>query len=115
MLTWRSVFAAIAVGCLLASAFMLVRMLIRSPRRPWHWHLDKSSLAAGVFMILFGLFEYHIGRENERAHRIHYHRGAPVTPTQDYLAAFGFTALGLVTTIIAIVHGRTDSDQSSGT
>ena len=115
MLTSHSVFAAIAVGCLLASAFMLVRMLIRSARRPWHGHLDKSSLAAGVFMVLFGLFEYHIGRENERMHREHYHRRAPVTPTQDYLAAFGFTALGLATSVIAIVHGRSDSDQSPST
>jgi len=115
MLTVRAVFAAIAVGCLLASSFMLVRMLVRSSRRPWHRHLDKSSLAFGVFMILFGLFEYHKGRENQRMHRVHYHRGAPVTPTQDYLAAFGFIAVGLATSIIAIVHGRVDSDQSPST
>jgi len=115
MLTSRAVFAAIAIGCFLASAFMLVRMLIRSPRRPWHRHFDKSSLAVGVLMVLFGLFEYHIGRENERMRRVHYHRGAPVTPTQDYLAAFGFIALGLATSIIAIVHGRANSDQSPST
>ena len=72
---------------------MLVRMLVRSSRRPWHRHLDKSSLAFGVFMVLFGFFEYHTGRENERMHRVHYVRGAPVTPTQDYLAAFGFIEL----------------------
>ena len=64
-------------------------------------------------MVLFGLFEYHTGRENERAHRVHYHRGAVVTPTQDYLAAFGFTAVGVATSIIAVVHGRTDSTPSS--
>ena len=111
MLTARSVFAAIAVGCLLASVFMLIRMLTGSPRQPWHRHLDKSSLAAGVFMVLFGLFQYHIGRENDRLHRVHYYRRAPVTPTQDYLAAFGFTALGVATSIIAIVHGRQDSNE----
>jgi len=111
MLTPRSVFAAIAVGCLLASTFMLNRILVRSACRPWHRHLDKSSLAAGVVMVLFGLFMYNTGRENERRHRVHCHGGAPVTPTQDYLAAFGFTALGLATSLIAIVHGRTDSDQ----
>jgi len=115
MLTSRSVFAAIAIGCLLASAFMLVRMLKGLPRRPWHRHLDKSSLAFGVLMVLFGLFVYHTGRENERMHRVHYYRGAPVTATQDYLAAFGFTVLGLATSIIAIVHGRVDSDQSLST
>ena len=115
MLTLRSVFAAIALGCILASAFMLVRVLTRSARRPWHRHLDKSSFAAGVVMVLFGLSVCHTGRENERMHRVHYHRGAPVTPTQDYLAAFGLTALGLATSLIAIVHGRTDSDQSQGT
>ena len=115
MLTLRAVFAAIAVGCFLASAFMLGRVLIRSPRRPWHQHLDKSSLVFGVFMVLFGLFEYHIGRENERMHRVHYNRGASVTPTQDYLAAFGFTALGLATSVIAVVHGRADSNQSPST
>jgi hypothetical protein len=115
MLTSRIIFAAIAVGCLLASAFMSVRLLIGSFRQPWHRHLDRSSLAFGVFMVLFGLFEYHIGRQNEHMHRVHYSRGAPVTPTQDYLAAFGFTALGLATSIIAIVHGRADSGQSPST
>lgn len=115
MLTSRAIFTAIAVGCILASTFMLVRVLIRSPRRPWHRHLDKSSLAFGVFMALFGLFEYHTGRENDRMHQVHYHRGAPVTPMQDYLAAFGFIALGLATSVIAIVHGRVDSDQSPST
>ena len=115
MLTSRSIFAAIAVGCLLACVFMLVRLLTRTPRQPWHRHLDKGSLAAGIFMVLFGLIQYHIGRENERTHRVHYYRRAPVTPTQDYLAAFGFTALGFATSIIAIVHGRADSDQSPST
>jgi len=66
-------------------------------------------------MVLFGLFEYHIGRENERMRRVHYHRGAPVTPTQDYLAAFGFIAVGLAPSISAIVHGRANSDQSPST
>jgi NADH:ubiquinone oxidoreductase subunit 6 (subunit J) len=94
---------------------MVVRMLIRSPRRPWHRHLDKSSLVAGVVMVLFGLFVYHTGRESERMHRVHYYKRAAVTPTQDYLAAFGFTALGLATAIVAIVHGRADSDRSQHT
>jgi hypothetical protein len=113
MLTSRAVFGAITIGCLLASAFMLVRILIRSARRPWHRHLDKSALAFGIFTVLFGLFEYHIAQENIRMHRVHYYRGGVVTPTQDYLAAFGFTALGLATSIIAVVHGRTDSNPPS--
>jgi len=66
-------------------------------------------------MVLFGLFEYHMGRENKRMHRVHYYRGAEVTPTQDYLVAFGFVALGLATSIIVIIHGRADPDQSPST
>lgn len=94
---------------------MVVRMLTGSARREWHRHLDKSSLVAGVLLVLVGLFHFYVGRQNERMHRVHYYRTAPVTPTQDYLAAFGFTALGLVTSIIAIVHGRADSSQSPST
>ena len=60
-------------------------------------------------MVLFGLFEYHTGRENERTHQVHHYKRAPVIPTQDYLAAFGFIAVGLTTSVITIVHGRAES------
>jgi hypothetical protein len=87
---------------------MVIRILTGSAPRTWHRHLDKGSLVAGVLIILVGLFHYYVSRDNERTHTVRYYRTAPVTPTQDYLAALGFTALGLVTSVIAIVHGRAD-------
>src|ERR1051325_6379291 len=100
MLTSHPIFAAIAVGCLLACTYMLIRVLSGSDRQSWHRHLDKTSLVAGILMISVGLVQYYIARQNERLHRVHYYKSAPVTPTQDYLAAFGFTALGFATGII---------------
>ena len=103
---------AISLGCLLACALMLARMLIASPRRPWHRHLDKGSLAMGVFMIAIGFMEYTVTRRAESTHQMQYYKRAPVTPPQGYAAAVGFVVLGAVTMFIAIVHGRSDPDDS---
>jgi uncharacterized membrane protein len=112
MVTLRVMIIAIALACLLACALMLTRMLIASPRRPWHRHLDKGSLAMGLFMIIMGFGEYTFTRRAESTHTLRYYKGAPMTPFQGYAAAVGFVVLGAATTLIAIVHGRDVSDES---
>jgi uncharacterized membrane protein len=112
MVTLRVMIIAIALACLLACALMLTRMLIASPRRPWHRHLDKGSLAMGLFMIIMGFGEYTFTRRAESTHTLRYYKEAPMTPFQGYAAAVGLVVLGAATTLIAIVHGRDVSDES---
>jgi len=54
-------------------------------RQPWRWHLDRSVFVFGLCLVIMGLSEYGIGRENEHLHRLGYPKGAPATPTQSYL------------------------------
>ena len=113
MVTPRLFIIAIGLGCLIACAVMLARLLIGSSRRPWHRHLDKGSLAMGLLMITMGFVEYTFTRRGESTHQMRYYKGAPVTPPQGYAAAVGFVVLGTFTTLIAIMHGRSDPDESS--
>jgi hypothetical protein len=66
----------------------------------------------GLLMITMGFVEYTFTRRAESTQQMSYYKGAPVTPPQGYAAAVGFVVLGTVTTLIAIVHGRSDPDDS---
>src|SRR5690242_6868662 len=106
MFTPWTVIAAIAADCILACLVMLLRIVFRATRQPWHWHLDRNAFVSVFVWLLSGLSEYS-ARENELSHRLGYYKGAPVTPTQSYLGGVVFTILGLVTVALAIVHART--------
>ena len=109
MLTPRGIFIAIAVGCLIASAAMVIFMIIGSPGRTWHRRLDKGAIAFGILMVAFGIWEFTVYRRAEREHRILHYKRAPVTPAQGYAASVLFVAVGSITVVIALLHGRSGS------
>ena len=61
-------------------------------------------------MITMGLMEYTFTRRAENSHQVRYYKRAPVTPAQSYAAAAGFTVLGAMTVVTAILHGRCTSN-----
>jgi len=113
MVTLHTIFVAVAAGCLIACAVRLARVIIRLPRRTWHRHLDKSSLAAGLFLIVAGIWLLADTRSAEKTHQMRYQRGAVVTPGQGYAASVAMTLVGAVTVGTVLVHSRVDSDQAA--
>lgn len=104
---------AIVVACVVFSALMIFVMVAASPTPAWYRRLNVGSVAAGLFMVLFGLFEFAIARKAEKTGKPSYYRGAPVTSAQSYAAAAGFVTLGLTAAVVALLHRKRRSDDVS--
>ena len=66
----------------------------------------------GLFLIAFGVWEFTVTQQAERRHQLRHHRGGLVTPAQGYAAAVGFAVLGAFTVALAVVDGRSSSDET---
>ena len=102
MVTSLGLLIAIIVGCVVCSALMIALMMADAPRRAWYRRFNIGAVAAGLLMVLFGLFQVTIARRSEKTGRPSYNRRAPVTAAQSYAAAVGFVAVGIATAVFSI-------------
>lgn len=111
-MTPLSLLVAIIVFCVVASALMILLMILSSPTPAWYRRLNFGSVVFGLFMIAFGIFQVSIAREDERTHQVSYYRGAPVTPAQSYAAGIALICLGTAAAVSALLHRNTTSNES---
>ena len=65
MVTPLGLLIAIIVLCVVCSALMILVMIAASPTPAWYRRLNFGSIAMGLVMVAFGVFQFSIARESE--------------------------------------------------
>lgn len=104
---------AIIVLCVACIALMILVMIAASPTPAWYRRLNLGSVAMGLVMVAFGVFQFSMARNSEQSGRPSRYRGAPVTPAQSYAVAIGFVVLGSAAAVAGLIYRKRGPDDTS--